>query len=75
MQNDIFSIRVKTLRLDSKLSQKSLGALIGLSMQAINDIENARSKTTLDRAALLADYFDVSIDYLVGRTDNPKVNK
>ena len=35
-------------------------------------MEHGRSKTTLDKAILLADYFDVSLDYLVGRTDDPK---
>lgn len=33
------------------------------------DIKNARSKTTLDRASALANYFNVSVDYLIGRTD------
>lgn len=30
---------------------------------------------SLEKAVQLADYFEVSIDYLVGRTDNPKVNE
>lgn len=69
------STRLKELRLSHNLSQKSLGEIVGLSMQAINNIEHDCRSTTTDKLIFLADYFDVSIDYLVGRTDNPKVNK
>jgi len=57
-----------------KLSQKSLGEAVGLSMQTINDIEKARSSTTLDRAIGLANYFNVSLDYLVGRNEKSNHN-
>lgn len=76
MINDkTFSDRLKSIRIANGLSQKALGEIIGIKPQTINDMEHGRIKTTLDRAIALADYFDVSIDYLVGRTDNPKVNK
>lgn len=68
---DIFSIRVKELRVARDITQSQLGDAIGIKKQAINDIEHGRTKTTLDKARLLADYFDVSLDYLVGRSDDP----
>lgn len=68
-----FSERISLLRKLNNISQSMLGTAIGLSKQAINDIEKGRSKTTLDKAQLLADYFDVSIDYLTGRTDVPNI--
>jgi transcriptional regulator with XRE-family HTH domain len=71
--NNIFSVRVKELRMGSKLTQSALGEAIGLTKQAVNDIEHNRKKTTLDRACALADYFGVSLDYLVGRSDDPAV--
>lgn len=71
---NIFSNRVKELRIAHSLTQSQLGEIIGLSKQAINDIEQGRRETTLSRATLLAQHFDVSIDYLVGRTGNPKIN-
>ena len=37
--------------------------------------EYGERKPSFDMLIALADYFDVSIDYLVGRTDNPKVNR
>ncbi|MCL2771831.1 MAG: helix-turn-helix domain-containing protein [Oscillospiraceae bacterium] len=72
---NFFSERVKQLRIDNNLSQPVLGKAVGLSKQAINDMEHGRSKTTLDKAMIIADYFNVSIDYLVGRTNTPEVNK
>lgn len=66
-----FSARLKELRLSKSLSQRALGEVIGLKPQAINDMEHDRVKTTLDRACALADYFDVSLDYLCGLSDDP----
>ena len=73
--NADFSTRLKELRLSRNLSQQSLGMVIGIKTQAISDMEHGRIKTTLDKAIALADFFDVSVDYLVGRTDVPEVNK
>ena len=72
MNNNCFSVRLKELRTSQSLSQKSFGEAIGLSMQAVNDIENSRSNTTLERAIIIADFFNVSLDYLVGRSNDPK---
>jgi DNA-binding XRE family transcriptional regulator len=72
MNNNMLSIRLKELRNSRNHSQKTLGEAIGLSMQTINDIEKGRSNTTLEKAIAIADYFDVSLDYLVGRSDDPK---
>lgn len=69
------STQLKMLRVSNNLSQKQLGEIIGLSMQAINDIEHGRRSTTADKLIKVADCFDVSVDYLLGRTDNPKVNR
>ncbi len=69
--SNLFSERLKHLRSLAKLSQVELGNAINLSKQTINDMEHGRSKTTLDKAILLADYFDVSLDYLVGRSEDP----
>lgn len=69
------SLRLKELRLSHHLSQKSLGEMVGLSMQAINNIEREYRSTTAEKLLCIADYFDVSVDYLLGRTDNPEINK
>ena len=72
ISKNTFSTRLKDLRLSQNLSQAALGEIIGIKAQAINDMELGRIKTTLDRAIALADYFNVSLDYLCGRSDNPE---
>lgn len=71
ISKNTFSTRLKDLRLSQNLSQAALGEIIGIKAQAINDMEHGRIKTTLDRAIALADYFNVSLDYLCGRSDVP----
>ena len=68
----IFGERIKALRTNAKLTQFQLGETISLSKQAINDIENGRRTTTLKNLVLLAEFFDVSTDYLLGLSDSPK---
>ena len=66
-----FAQRIFELRQAAGMTQKQLGEAVGLSMQAINDIEKGRRETTLMKLLVIADYFDVSLDYLVGRSDDP----
>lgn len=73
--NNIFGDRIKTLRKSQGVSQTILGNTIGVTKTQISDIENGKITTRLEKAYLIADYFNVSVDYLLGRTDNPKVNK
>ena len=72
---EVFSKRVKMLRKKNNIKQSDLGKIIGLSDNAISDIERGYRLTTMEKLVALADYFEVSIDYLVGRTDNPKINR
>ncbi len=72
---ELFIKRLVFLRKEQNLSQAQLGEIINLSKQGVNEIEKGRTTTRIDKLATLADYFEVSTDYLLGRTDNPKVNK
>ena len=71
----IFSTRVKELRKKNNTTQNGLAELLGVTKTQISDMENGKTTTSLERLYILADYFNVSIDYLVGRTDNPQMNK
>lgn len=62
-----FYSRLKELRLAKGLSQKELGAATGLSERGIQNYELRLRHPTIEVAIALADYFDVSLDYLVGR--------
>ena len=48
-----------------------MGKIAGVSKQAISQFENATNYPHVNTLLALADYFDVSLDYLVGRSDNP----
>jgi transcriptional regulator with XRE-family HTH domain len=52
------------------LNQTELGQKVGLSQYAISDIERGKSLTSMEVLIALADLFDVSIDYLVGRSSS-----
>ena len=64
-----FSARLSTLRKESGLSQKALGEILGVSDAAITFLEKAKRSPSFEILCALADYFDVSLDYLVGKSD------
>ena len=66
-----FATRVYELRALSKMTQKELGEAIGLTRKSICMIEAGTQKTTIDKLILLAKFFDVSTDYLLGLKDEP----
>lgn len=69
---DTFSTRLKLLRNANGLSTQSLATSLGLkSKGGITQFEKAMISPSVDTLVALADYFDVSIDYLVGRSDDP----
>lgn len=61
--------RIKDLREDRDMRQSDLAAATGIDQRTISNYETG--KTSPDAYALikLADYFGVSVDYLIGRTD------
>jgi len=64
--------RIKALRLSKDLTQAKLGEALLLSQQTIDNYENRGIKPPADTLIKLADFFDVSVDYLLGRTENPQ---
>lgn len=67
-----FSERLVQLRKSNNLTQKQLATETGLSELAIQHYEAKRRKPAFDVLLALADFFDVSLDYLVGRSDDPE---
>ena len=60
--------RIKGLREDSDISQKQLADVLGISQRAYSHYENGTRKIPLDILLSLADYYNCSTDYLLGRT-------
>lgn len=72
MQNlELFAYRIRELRKQRNLNQKELGDALGLTQKAISTIENGARTTTIEKLILLAKFFDVSTDYLLGLKDEP----
>ncbi|MCL2009759.1 MAG: helix-turn-helix domain-containing protein [Synergistaceae bacterium] len=71
MYRDIFAKRLKGLRLSRNMTLQSLGDVAGCNRQNVNNLENARVSPSFAMLMTLADFFDVSLDYLVGRSDDP----
>lgn len=67
----ILSERLKTLRESRRIYQKEMAELLGLSLRGYQCYESDESEPKLAALVAIADYYQVSIDYLVGRTDAP----
>ena len=70
-----FAERLKYLRSKNGITQDSLGKVIGVTPDSISVYEKGRNYPEARKLITLAEHFGVSIDYLVGRTDNPEVNR
>lgn len=66
--------RIKNLRVDSDISQKELAEVLGISQRAYSHYENGTRKIPLDILISLADYYNCSTDYLLGRTKKKEFN-
>lgn len=67
-------LRLKELRKKSKVSQIKLQMDTGIEQALISKYETGKRVPPTETLIVLAEYFNVSIDYLVGRTDNPEIN-
>jgi transcriptional regulator with XRE-family HTH domain len=65
----LFSKRLKMLRVEKSLKQAELAQAIGTTQRKISYLETGQLEPDLLTLFKLSDYFDVSIDYLVGKKD------
>lgn len=71
----MFFVNLKKLRKEHGISQIKLALDLNTSQNTISRYETGDREPGIAELIKLAEYFDVSIDYLVGRTENPKFNK
>lgn len=64
--------RIRDLREDKGVSQREMGIILSCSQRVYSDYERGVLDIPTDILIRLADYHDVSVDYLLNRTDNPK---
>lgn len=69
------SERLIELKESKNLLQKDIAKSINLSLRSYQRYEYGEREPTSSILIKIADYFNVSLDYLVGRSDDPKINK
>lgn len=67
--------RLKLLRAERGLFQSDIAELLKVSLRQVQRYEKNLSEMTLKSAIILADFFNVSLDYLTGRSDIREVQK
>ena len=68
-------MRLKELRKARYVTQLKLALDLNMSQNTISRYETGEREPGLTELIKLADYFDVSVDYLLERTENPHINK
>ena len=67
-----FKERLRKVRTNKNLTQVDMANLLNMSDRGYQKYEYGTSEPNISTLIALADYFDVSLDYLVGRSDDPK---
>ena len=65
--------RIQDLRTDADLSQKQISDILHISQRSYSHYETGSRNIPIEMLIRLANYYETSIDYLVGRTDNKKM--
>ena len=68
-------MRLKEIRKSKGISQLKLAMDLNTNQNTISRYETGEREPGIDELIKIADYFNVSVDYLIGRTDNPELNK
>ena len=68
----IVAERIRSLRESAKLSQVKMGEIVGAKQSSINRYEQDQTSPSYEILVRYADFFDVSLDYILGRTDYPQ---
>ena len=66
---------MKELRAHNKLKQREMADICGIKFRTYQDYEYGKFYPTALGLVFLADYFNVSLDYLMGRTERREINQ
>ena len=72
MSSEMIGPRLKELRRSMKLPQWKMAEILGVSQSSIDRYERNTARPTVENFLVYADYFDVSLDYIFGRCDEPQ---
>ena len=68
-------MRLKEIRKARGISQLKMALDLNTNQNTISRYETGEREPGIDELIKIADYFNVSVDYLIGRTENPKINR
>lgn len=68
-------MRLKELRKKKGISQLRLATELNTTQNTISRYETGEREPGIDELIKIADFFNVSVDFLIGRTENPKINR
>ena len=71
----ILNNNLRKLRLDRGLTQVALQMRTGIEQALLSKFENGERIPPTETLVTLADFYNVSIDYILCRTDNPQINR
>lgn len=66
--------RIRDLREDADLTQTQVAEILGIRQTVYSRYERGFQTIPLEHLIKLADYYRVSVDYLLGRTNNPEIS-
>ncbi|MEG1397000.1 MAG: helix-turn-helix transcriptional regulator [Oscillospiraceae bacterium] len=66
---------IRNLREDGNLKQADVAKILNMAQNTYSQYETGKIEWTAPVLIRLADFYDVSVDYLLNRTDNPKLNR
>ena len=67
--------RIQDLRTDADMSQRQLSEILHISQRSYSHYETGSRNIPVEMLIRLANYYDISVDYLIGRTDKKEMNK
>lgn len=67
--------RIRHLREDKDVTQTQMGVILSCSQRVYSNYERGDIDVPTQTLVKLADFHGVSVDYILGRTDDPKMNK
>ena len=66
---------LKLLRTKKGISQQYLANILGISQQSVNKYENHNVEPDIATLIAMSEFFGVSVDFLIGKSDNPKLSE
>ena len=65
-----FHVRLRAVRMEKKKTQKQTAEALGMKLRSYQLYEQGKVEPSIKKLIVLADFFDVTLDYLMGRTDS-----